>query len=63
MHKSGEIIAELLENDLHTTDTETTIELNSAVLKFRHLIKKIQGVKSGARQPNSHTRSIIFITK
>ena len=40
MHKSGEIIAELLEDDLHTTDTETTIELNFAVLKFKHLIKK-----------------------
>jgi len=40
MHKSGKIIAELLEDDLHTTDTETTIELNFAVLKFKHLIKK-----------------------
>ena len=40
MQKSGEIIAELLDDDLQTTDTETTIELNFAVLKFKHTIKK-----------------------
>lgn len=40
MRKSGEIIAEILEDDLQTTDTETSIELNFAVLKFRHTIKK-----------------------
>jgi len=40
MRKSGEIIAEILEDDLETTDTETTIELNFALLKFKHTIKK-----------------------
>ena len=40
MRKSGEIIAEILEDDLQTTDTETTIELNFAVLKFRHVITR-----------------------
>jgi hypothetical protein len=40
MRKSGEIIAEILDDDLETTDTETTIELNFAVLKFKHTIKK-----------------------
>ena len=40
MHKSGEIISELLDNDLQTTESETTIELNFAVLKFKHTIKK-----------------------
>jgi hypothetical protein len=35
-----EIIAELLDSDLKTTDTETSIELNFAVLKFKHTIKK-----------------------
>ncbi|MDD3465774.1 MAG: ORF6N domain-containing protein [Campylobacterales bacterium] len=40
MQKSGEIITELLDDDLQTTDTETTIELNFAVLKFKHTIKK-----------------------
>ena len=40
MQKSGEMIAELLDDDLQTTDTETSIELNFAVLKFKHTIKK-----------------------
>jgi len=40
MQKSGEIIAELFDDDLQTTDTETSIELNFAVLKFKHTIKK-----------------------
>lgn len=40
MQKSGEIIAELFDDDLQTSDTETSIELNFAVLKFKHMIKK-----------------------
>jgi len=40
MQKSGELIAELLDDDLKTTDTETSIEMNFAVLKFKHTIKK-----------------------
>jgi len=40
MQKSGEIIAKILDDDLQTTDTETSIEINFAVLKFKHTIKK-----------------------
>jgi hypothetical protein len=40
MQRSGEIISELLDNDLETTESETTIELNFAVLKFKHTVKK-----------------------
>jgi len=40
MQKSGEIISELLDNDLQINESETTIELNFAVLKFKHTIKK-----------------------
>lgn len=40
MRKSGEIIAEILEDNLQTTDSETTIELNFAVLRFKHVIKR-----------------------
>jgi len=40
MQKSGEIIAEILDDDLTVTDSETSIELNFAVLKFKHTIKK-----------------------
>jgi hypothetical protein len=40
LHKSGAMIAELLEDDLKVKGSETTIELNFAVLKFKHTIKK-----------------------
>ncbi len=40
MRKSGEIIVELLDDDLQTTDTETSIEMNFAILKFKQTIKK-----------------------
>jgi len=40
MQRSGELIAELLDDDLQTSDAETTIELNFAVLKFKHTVKK-----------------------
>ncbi len=40
MQKSGELIAEVFDEDLQTSDTETSIELNFAVLKFKHTIKK-----------------------
>ena len=40
MQKSGELIAEIFDEDLQASDSETTIELNFAVLKFKHTIKK-----------------------
>lgn len=40
LQKSGGIIAEILEDDLTVKESETTIELNFAVLKFKHTIKK-----------------------
>lgn len=40
MQRSGELIAEILDEDLQTSDAETTIELNFAVLKFKHTVKK-----------------------
>jgi len=40
MQKSGEIISEILDNDLTTSESETTIEINFAVMKFKHTIKK-----------------------
>ena len=40
MQKSGELMAEIFDEDLQTSDTETSIELNFAVLKFKHTIKK-----------------------
>jgi len=40
MQKSGEIIADILGDDMHVTDTETSIEINFAVMKFKHTIKQ-----------------------
>jgi hypothetical protein len=40
MQSSGELITELLDPEIETTGTETSIELNFAVLKFKHTIKK-----------------------
>jgi hypothetical protein len=40
MQRSGELIAEVLDDDLQVSDAETTIELNFAVLKFKHTVKK-----------------------
>ncbi|MEZ0328593.1 MAG: hypothetical protein ABWK15_03380 [Dissulfuribacterales bacterium] len=40
MQHGGELIAEILDDDLVTDESETTIELNLAVLKFKHTIKK-----------------------
>ena len=40
MQKSGEIVEDLFGDDLQTSGTETEIELNFAVLKLRHTIKR-----------------------
>lgn len=40
MEKSGDIIADLFGNEMQTTDTETEIELNLAVLKIKHTVKR-----------------------
>lgn len=40
MQRSGELIAEILDDDLASKESETTIEINFAVLKFKHTIKK-----------------------
>jgi hypothetical protein len=40
MQKGGEIIADILDSDLEVTGTETSIELNFALLKVKHVIKQ-----------------------
>jgi hypothetical protein len=40
MQKSGEIFSELIASDIPVSGTETTVEINFAVMKFRHTIKK-----------------------
>ena len=45
MRKSGEIIAEILDENLQIDGSETSIELNFAVLKFKHTIKKKKAIE------------------
>ena len=40
MQQGGEIMAELLGDDLKTTDTETCLELNFALFKVKHTIRR-----------------------
>ena len=40
MQRSGELIAQIFDDDLQTSDEETSIELNFAVLKFKHTVKR-----------------------
>ena len=40
LQRSGKIIGELLDDNLSTSEKETTIELNLAVLKIKHTVKK-----------------------
>ena len=40
MQRSGELVSELFDEEFHVTDSETSVELNFAVLKFKHTIKR-----------------------
>jgi hypothetical protein len=40
MQKGGDIIVDLLDDGLQVTDTETTFEINFALMKVKHTIKR-----------------------
>lgn len=40
LKKSGELIGEIIGNDMATAEAETELELNFAVLKLKHTIKR-----------------------
>ena len=40
MQKGGEIFADLLGDDLNVSEEETSFEINFAVLKFKHTVKR-----------------------
>jgi hypothetical protein len=48
MQKSGEIFSELIASDIPVSGTETTFEINFAVMKFRHTVKKEKNKRSSA---------------
>ena len=55
MQKSGDIFSELVAADLPVSGTETTLEINFAVMKFRHTIKREKKKRTvqGAKKPLS----------
>jgi len=52
MQRSGDVFSELIAADLPVSGTETTFEVNFAVMKFRHTIKKEKkkGTAQGAKK-------------
>ena len=40
MQKGGEIITDILGDDLQVTDSETSIEINFALMKFKHTVRQ-----------------------
>ena len=40
MQRSGDLVSEIFDDDLRISDSETSIKLNFAVLKFKHTIKR-----------------------
>jgi hypothetical protein len=58
MQKSGELIAVIFDDDLQTSDTETSIELNFAVLKFKHTIKKEKTLSTRFALDTQHRESL-----
>ena len=55
MQKSGDIFSELVAPDMPVSETETTLEINFAVMKFRHTIKreKKKGTVQRVKNPRS----------
>ena len=49
MQKSGDILADVLGEDMTKTEDETTFELNFAVLKFKHTVRRTRGEKGKGR--------------
>ena len=47
MQKGGELISDILGNDLNTTESETELELNFAMLKLKHKVvrKKVEQLR------------------
>jgi hypothetical protein len=40
MQKSGNIIADILDDGMEVSGTETSFEIDLALMKFKHIVKK-----------------------
>ena len=50
MQQAGEIITDIFADDLEPLESETTIELNFALLKFKHTVKREQKKKKKTKK-------------
>lgn len=50
VQKGSEIINDILGENMHTTDTETTVEFNFAVLKVKHTVKRKEEKSTDKKQ-------------
>ena len=55
MQRSGDIFSELIAADLPVSGTETTFEINFAVMKFRHTIKKEKKPTQSIKKPKKES--------
>jgi hypothetical protein len=46
MKRGGEIITEILGGGMEVSDTETSVEINLAVMKIKHLVRQKKSEKS-----------------
>jgi hypothetical protein len=57
MQRSGDIFSELIASDMPVSGTETTFEINFAVMKFLHTVKKEKKKEpkttNGTKKPTS----------
>lgn len=61
VQQSGQIIEDLLYDDLEVYDSETTIELNLALLKLKQTIKKKRPKHSGENQSSLHQGDTLYL--
>jgi hypothetical protein len=50
MQKSGEIFADILDDGLQVSDTETSFEIDLAVMKFKHIVRRKEKKKEGKNE-------------
>jgi hypothetical protein len=53
MQKSGEIISDILGDSLNISETETTFEINLAVMNIKHTVKRNKSKTSGLKSSKS----------
>jgi hypothetical protein len=45
LQKAGELIGDILDNDMEVSETETSYEMNLAMVKIKHTVKRTKKQK------------------